>query len=572
MMFAFTADSLSLFSFLLVCLEVATSASPTQSTSLPSTTPGKSDERPYEERVSLARAALDVGVNGGSTDASGTLAVGDIYETTPLLFSQLAEFDIITHNTTYRDLLKVQIPRATAEIVSSSYFVRFFLTIQDPRADDLAICLLITVIRLYLWDFGRAHCISDDDIRSKRIATKSLSLRSTCDGKTLVGGVFTTPDPKDGELEAASTSAFLILSTLLAEVTSNATYIEAATQTLQFLRNFAYFPSSDGVDDQRMIFALDDSDHPCHSNLLPHWYPITGDLIEGLSILGSIQNDTPTESLLQQTVNSSTLQRQGQRPDGILDNEVKETHYPTGDPYLVRGLATAYRRKRIDSGMTDYIKGFLNVQYEALLSNARLPGNLYGGSWIGPPDRKFSFRNQTYGAMVLVQAISLANDISSGGNYTSSNLPRPPKSTHPNKIGAIIGGVVGGVSFVAILLGVVVLLIRRRRRRNREGQEPSMSLPSPSISESSENGNGIEDGIENDSTSPISQSALRVKSRSNSIQEPTATAEGDPSRDVPLNEDTQVRYQDMSTAEMSQILNTRLRIESFNAEMPPAYE
>ncbi|KAG7086105.1 hypothetical protein E1B28_003619 [Marasmius oreades] len=588
-MFVFAADSLFLVYFLLIPLDADASAA--QSISVPPITPTKTNEHPYKERLSLARAALDVGINGGSTDASGTLAVGDIYETTPLLFSQLAEFDIITHNTTYRDLLKVQIPRTTAEIASSSDYVSY--SIISSRAYTAYQDSHFLTTAQQLWDFGRAHCISGEDIKSKRIATKSLSLRSTCDGKTLVGGVFTvgsmailwivaltdilkTSDAKDGELESESTSAFLILSTLLAEVTSNATYIEAATQTLQFLRNFAYFPSSNGVDGQRRIFALDDSNQPCHSDIVPDWYPITGDLIEGLSILASIQDDTSTENLLsgrlQQVINSSTLLRQDQRPDGILNMNMTLDGYPTGDPYLVRGLTTAYKKNRIDPVMSDYIKGFLNVQYDALLSNARLPGNLYGGSWIGPPDQKFSLRNQTYGAMVLVQAISLANDTSPGGNSTSPSLPGPSKSLEPGvpgkstgpnlKIRAIVGGVVGGLSFVAVLSGVAAFLILRRRHRNREGGDQWMFLPFPLILES----NG------NDSTSPIPQSGSRVKDRSNFAPQPPVTAREDTNRDVPLNEDTYVRYQDMSTAEMAQILNARLRNESFNAGMPPAYE
>ncbi|KAG7100234.1 hypothetical protein E1B28_002008 [Marasmius oreades] len=265
-----------------------------------------------------------------------------------------------------------------------------------------------------------------------------------------------------GEIDPGTSGAFLLLSTLLAEATSNDTYIKAATQTSQFLEKFPVVEETETI-----LSGLEDNTTNCSGSppgALKHWYPTTGDHIEGLSVLASI-NSTLLKDL-QRMILSQTLGRRNQRPDGILDigpNYIQG--FPTGDPFLVRGLMTAYRRN-LTGESSDYIKSFIDIQYNALLNNATYPGtNMYGGSWIGPPSRILNGINQTFAAMVLVQAIGLA--------------PSPSPSPTSTKTGTIVGGVVGGVTFIAIVTGLILLFLHKRKQGH---QGPTSILASSTLS------------------------------------------------------------------------------------------
>ncbi|KAG7100246.1 hypothetical protein E1B28_002019 [Marasmius oreades] len=651
-------------------------------------------DRSDGEKVSMARAAIDIEVTVATTDANGTLLFHDNTETTPTLYSQMAELDIITRNTTYRELLQDQLPRIAAEVASSN-LVRFFLYDSYSDSADLElrdnsfsiICeftvsifdrfhILISYIRVHgyaatkayiayqdvhfltlaqqLWEFGRAYCISDEDIEAKQNAKKTSSLRTECDSKSLVGGVFQACSPDilwilagsdiivikttnltNGAIENRATAAFFTLSAVLAEATSNTTYIKAANQTLQFLKNFGYFPRSSDPTDEKVILALD-SDPPCHSNTWIQWYPTTGDIIEGLSILASLQDDAATESLLsglysryrlQDAINSSTLYRNNQRSDGVIQIAGMYV-FPLSDPFLVRGLGTAYRKNHIDPSMREYVKDFINIQYNYLLDDASLrQSNVYVDSGVGLPRRPparttLSPINQTYTVMVLVQAIGSANGTDAGD--PSSSPPGSPGSrsgsghgtTKAFKTSAIVGIVVGSVAFLALLSGLIACLCLRRRRRERK--VPSIYQTSPFHLP------GSNEMDESSLTSPTSLASpgVRVKSRLKArysarthtlspVSPTTPTTPAtlasplspgarvqirlDPPRPPtepftagtsgesptivhpqnvdsgPLTDDPHARFHAMSTAEMIRILNARVQGERADTEGPPSY-
>ncbi|KAG7100265.1 hypothetical protein E1B28_002038 [Marasmius oreades] len=322
------------------------------------------------------------------------------------------------------------------------------------------------------WNLTWTYFISDEVIESGRIATKSLPLQRSCFDagietksflSALRGGVFQTFNHLDGEVDAAIAGAFLILSALLAESTLNDTYVRAATLTLEFVPGF--------LNEQRTPCGLDDNmTTNCYTFSNDRmWYPTTGDLIEGLSILTSTNSSLALN--LQAVLQTETLLRQDQRPDGILDigpNYIPD--FPTGNPFLVRGIVTAYRRN-LTAELSDFVKTFIDIQYNAILENTAAPGtNIYGGSWIGPPKQSFDPINQTYAAMVLVQAIGLVpspTNVNTSGSTTTTT-------------GTIVGSIVGGVTFIAIITGLILLLLLKRKH-SRQGPFSILASSTPSV-------------------------------------------------------------------------------------------
>ncbi|KAF9255229.1 hypothetical protein L218DRAFT_1081954 [Marasmius fiardii PR-910] len=346
-----------------------------------------------------------------------------------------------------------------------------------------------------------------------------------------------------------------------------------------------YFPQSNDNSHENSIVAFQNDSRsrtiPCDDGDQPIWYPVTGNIIEGLSILASITGDTATLNLLHDTIISATDSREKQRPDHIIDMASLEPGgFSTGDPFLVRGLSAAQKRNHTQ-GIEEDVKKFLEIQYNALLNNATFPGtNIYGGSWIGPPERKLDPIFQTYAALVLVQAITLANSTSdsSGKNEstsTSSALSGPtttsftqsPKKTSV-RTGAIAGGVVGGVVVIAALSGLVCLFRQRRKRR----QELSGVLSSfmdvwetDVVNASSHTGG------------PLGIAVGTRLSPQRAGEEPALVSAGEAPKSSPPgleNADTDNRLHTIPTAELARVLNARLQSESWHGDVesaPPSY-
>ncbi|EEB98616.1 hypothetical protein MPER_01845, partial [Moniliophthora perniciosa FA553] len=176
-----------------------------------------------------------------------------------------------------------------------------------------------------------------------------------------------------------------------------------------------------------------------------------GLMIEALAVLASVaQSDAIVQHLLE-VVDKTVSRREWHSPDGILAaDSTTQASAEHVSQYVVRGE-------------------YLGVQYNAVLDNTREPGsNVYAASWTGPPSSNFSFDNQTNALSMLIAAIHIRNDtdITGGG---SSTPPTPgddkPSNRAPSNAGAIVGGVIGGLAFIALLLILILYLIRRRRAK-----------------------------------------------------------------------------------------------------------
>ncbi|KAG7100262.1 hypothetical protein E1B28_002035 [Marasmius oreades] len=262
---------------------------------------------------------------------------------------------------------------------------------------------------------------------------------------------------------------------------------------------------------------------------------------------------------------SATIQREEQQSDHVLDlASHARPGYPTGDPFLVRGISTAYWKSHLNSTNQDSVQKLIQTQYDALLKSATINGtNIYGGSWVGPPSRNLDVLNQTFAAMLLINTIRIPPVV-------NISNPTPPSS---KKIGKIVGGVLGGLAFVAILLVSIFVFLRKRKigESDSHHEVPAEYLPSPFVLPT------VVREMEGEGTFP----SRVVKSHPNAGRgEPVANPGGEvnvaPSivgSESPIN-DPDSGLHAVPTAELVRVLNARLRHHSSGGTsdiMPPAY-
>ncbi|PBK60893.1 hypothetical protein ARMSODRAFT_897477 [Armillaria solidipes] len=128
-----------------------------------------------DERISIASAALEKAVsmlqsNGQFNDST--------YETPGRLYAQMAEFDRLTNQTKYKDILKRYFAEAESfhpgHDVSASYgyaAARAYAVYQDPDFLDLAVTS---------WTSARQYTISKEQTASGTTGVKQFSLSSSC--------------------------------------------------------------------------------------------------------------------------------------------------------------------------------------------------------------------------------------------------------------------------------------------------------------------------------------------------------------------------------------------------------
>ncbi|KAG7099242.1 hypothetical protein E1B28_001105 [Marasmius oreades] len=207
-------------------------------------------------------------------------------------------------------------------------------------------------------------------------------------------------------------------------------------------------------------------------------YPANPGLtIEGLAVLASVAKAKATDLYdhLLEVVNKTVSNTGWHNEEGIVaaDNKNQPSAEHVGQ-YIVRGLSAIYQRNETHSSLRDYIRQYLGVQYNAVLSNARSMGsnrNIYSASWTGPPSvSNFDFNSQTNAMSILVAAIPVRDSDSDTPGVTSAGPPTPTGSNNPVpgprplNIGAIAGGVIGGLALVSLILVAALYLIRRHLR------------------------------------------------------------------------------------------------------------
>ncbi|PBK93437.1 hypothetical protein ARMGADRAFT_1062908, partial [Armillaria gallica] len=369
---------------------------------------------PKDDRISFARSALEKAVsmlqsNGQFNDST--------YETPGRLYAQMAEFDRLTNQTIYKDILKRYFLEAESlnpgflDMTSLSNGLsygyaaaRAYAAYQDPDFLDLAVTS---------WISARRYTISKEQATSGTTGVKQFSLSPSCPnqgpGATMAGGTFLSNDSNDTRVSSRASG----LSALLAEATSNQTYLDAAIESATFIQSHLLNPSDVVLNYISSSCVVDQGQFPYNCGIF----------IEGLVILADMTHNASTESLLRSTIVAVTSALKWQGSNGIINTKTNGGHH------VVRALGALYERNTTSSDLREYIKQYIGVQYNAVIKQSTSGSNIYGIPWTQLSSNTFNSVGQTVAISALLSSMQLVGG--SSDNPTSSAIPSPSASMSP---------------------------------------------------------------------------------------------------------------------------------------------
>ncbi|KAK0504473.1 hypothetical protein EDD18DRAFT_1133938 [Armillaria luteobubalina] len=401
-----------------------------------------------DDRINIASAAIEK----ASTMLQSSWFFNDSLHVTEFrIYAQMAEIDRLTNQTRYRQTLKQCFTLAESYESSMNLeygyaAVRAYAAYQDQDFLDRAVTS---------WTFARQYTISQEQAALGTMDVKRFNIPSSCNGATMAGGTFYNTDANNTDIFGLSSS----VSALLAEVTSNQTYLDAAIESASFIQSHLLNPSSN------IAWYSMSTNGTCSLQPEDVSYD-SGIFIEGLAVLANITHNVSTETLLRSTVVAVVTNTQWQGLDGIINSSAS---FPAGY-YIVRALATLYERNTTLSDLREYTKEYIGVQYNAVIDLATSGGSNVYGLWTGPSSTSFSSDNQTIAISTLLSAIQLIEDqpsSKSSVNSTSTVFLRSTDQysfpTRDSSTAPIVSGVVLGVTVIGV--GAVLLYKKLRRRK-----------------------------------------------------------------------------------------------------------
>ncbi|KAJ7908218.1 hypothetical protein B0H13DRAFT_2331620 [Mycena leptocephala] len=493
------------------------------------------------DRISIADAAIEKAISMLGPDAQFD---GQSLGYAGQLYSQMAEFDIATNQTKYADTLKqyfLQAPHRQTNF--SDVFVSnldFALAYGHAAATAYAAYKdqVFLDYAIQSWWFGQTFTLSSQQVAAGNTSVKNFTISNR---------------PSDPFIAALGTGNFFVLSALLAEMTSDSSYLQAATDSANFIKDHlmnSLFQVQDGISAR--------GNESCATNSLAESHN-AGLAIEGLSILYSKTRDPATQTLLNNILNATVLDQSWQQSNGVLTE---------GDVYLLRGLTTFYVR-RTTPDLLDDIGHYITVQFNAVTDLATANGsNVYSNSWTGPPSSAFYPTNQSNAISALLGAINLRND----SDTSTSVAPAPTATQSPgtvprksSKIGPIIGGIFATVALMAGALSIWV--IQRRRFRSSSAPKRTSSVSPFGIWYNLRHrGKRARDALgespETVAAPPFSKAAAVPRRAAPVVTVPV----------VAQNSSVSQPSSNLPTEELVRILNERLQGQDWDAEeAPPEY-
>ncbi|KAL0576972.1 hypothetical protein V5O48_005014 [Marasmius crinis-equi] len=552
-----------------------------------------------DERIALAIGAINAGITGLDSNGyfpapllfsksdpdeeSGLLQTGMTPGNSSLLLSQMAEFDLIAQRNEFKDKF-TNIIKSVSDSCGNGTFmvlqlleygyaaVRGFKAYNDSSLLDNA---------KSVWDSGRLYTLNSTGRNDMypSVSLEQCSAHSQDHSRSdMAGGTFFGSNRGSNRIETeiyldgTTTAAFALLSASLAEATSNASYADAADQSLLFIKNFV----NTNLNQSTIINAT-----TCSRWTAPD--PVIGPagfLTEALTIMSllpdSLQSHEPAINHEQWLLGviQEAMANAIRRKDGIMTS-----YFNSGDAYLMRAFYQVYRRKPNLRAILN-LKDLIGVQYNALIDLAKVPAkDVYSNEWIGPhPTDLLGIQgiNQSMAATVLVGAIHIDDPDS---NPTPSARPTSSTSRH-NKVPVIVGATIGSVTLVTIAVSLVLWLLWRRRRRSKPLSEFTIDgyFSTPSAGRSAPSTRDEESEVI--FVDPKGQSRLkppRPLSQLPSDDAKTRLLAGNSrmaaSEVLPLLTTEKVENsRRLTTEELVQMLNQRLQPEYWNEdEMPPDY-
>ncbi|KAL0071995.1 hypothetical protein AAF712_000918 [Marasmius tenuissimus] len=422
-----------------------------------------------KDRIDIARDALNKAIAMIVDDSNGLKFEDGNYGPIGRLFSQMAQFDMLTKQTVYKERLLDFFPQAEKfrpGFVHSSInwglshsiaATQAFTAYSDPSFLEWA---------EQAWRGGEAYTLKEEELKTGRINGKNVTIRSECEGVSTAGGTFWNNKPEDPFVNALGTGSFLIASSVLSEATKNSTYALFASKSRDFYYNHLRNTRGDMLDGKHL--------NECQPSAGA--YPANfGLVMEGLAVLTSVsgqENRNTYFSDLVEIVNRTVSNTEWHSQQGILSADLTARPFvELVGQYVVRGLAAIYDRNNTRSSLRTFVRQYLGVQYNAVRSNARGQGSsndTYTVPWTSPQQppssQNATLETQINALSILLAAIPIQND--PPGEPEPSITPEPPKGTNRTTLDwrAIVGAVIGGLATVCLLTVFVLWLVRRRSR------------------------------------------------------------------------------------------------------------
>ncbi|KAG7091544.1 hypothetical protein E1B28_010573 [Marasmius oreades] len=188
-----------------------------------------------EQRISLAANAIQETMNIFN-QTSGQFNVDGNYVYSGVFYGQMADFDLATNGTRFKDLLMTYFLKAEAlnpgflaEFVSrlrslaSSPTYRFFFRTICLRQLQFGVMYGWAAVRAYSayhesaflgfaersWGSMRLYTLSNNDVAAGKSPRKSVQVLKDCSGASLSGGTFYIRDDKSSTLSGLPTGLFL---------------------------------------------------------------------------------------------------------------------------------------------------------------------------------------------------------------------------------------------------------------------------------------------------------------------------------------------------------------------------
>ncbi|EKM82207.1 hypothetical protein AGABI1DRAFT_119129 [Agaricus bisporus var. burnettii JB137-S8] len=244
-------------------------------------------------------------------------------------------------------------------------------------------------------NYDRFDVITADQASSGRVPLKNFQISGRCEGTTMAGGVFWRPTADTTPINSITTGT----SALLAEITGDRKYTDAAILSAQWIRNH-------NINSNRIVLDTVDARDCSRSPASWLFTYNSGKYIEGLSVLADVTGDSQWRSLMITTVAAAVKNAPWQGSDGIITEGVSTSSNNDGVGFkaiFIRGLAEAFARNPSNNDLRILLHSYIDVQYNALLDLAA-NGNSYSSNWRGPP-QGFTTWGQLAALDVLTSAI-----------------------------------------------------------------------------------------------------------------------------------------------------------------------
>ncbi|KZV75848.1 hypothetical protein PENSPDRAFT_748260 [Peniophora sp. CONT] len=307
--------------------------------------------------------------------------------------------------------------------------------------------------------------ISAADAESNKFS-HNLTTTAAC-GETLGGMIFMYGYSDIQDVWSRALGPWILLSSQLADITKESIYLQAAELSIQFMQSHMLNLTAEGAS----IVAHTFNASTCEPSFNSSTSADLAQFIEGLSIVANITQNQNYTQLLFDLIPLAV--RAWTNPQGIM---FENASLDIGKGYMVRSLLEAKHRNPSNTAINDLIDAFINVQFNAVRTNANLTNNNYNSSWIGPAHSSgpYDLAGGILALHVLNAASAMAPPDQSFANHSAGS------STN---IRAIVGAVVGGVAGVVACVLIGLIYLRRNRARELPLHEDAVELSTPAKAE-----------------------------------------------------------------------------------------